>query len=206
MEKELNIREDLTLTIEKAGKGLEYGEVEVIVSNSGLDRHGEQIMVNGIDTSQIMKNPVLLWGHDYSSLPIGQIKKVWKSSGNLMARIKLDYDLYDFANTVYQMILRGTINAVSVGGLVRQWNDDYTIVEKLEMLELSVVPIGAHPDALVTRKELKKEYENFVFKSLAQKYKESDKDETIQVLQNIINALQESKKTKGVKKKIVLNY
>jgi HK97 family phage prohead protease len=173
--KENNQRVTSEFTIQKGVK-LEYGEVEVVVSNSGTDRHGESIIMEGIDTKQISKNPVVLWGHDYSSLPIGKITKLWKSNGNLMARIKLANELYDFADKVYKMIKEGIINAVSIGGIVKEWNDDYTIIKKMEMVELSVVPVGAHPDALVTAKslgieenEMKQSYKEFLTKSLNDK-------------------------------------
>lgn len=190
-------------------KGLEYGEVEVVVSNSGIDRYGDSINVNGIDLTQIRRNPVVLWAHQYSGLPIGQITKLWKSGGNLMARIKLDYDLYDFADTVYKMILRGTIRAVSIGGLVLEFglkedgSTDWFNIEKLEMVELSVVPVGAHPDALVTSKslgmtpeKLKSQFESFVRASLVDKMKdisENELDTHINSLETILAALKQNK-------------
>lgn len=183
-------------------KGLNYGEIEVVVSNSGIDRHGEAIIMEGIDLTQIRRNPVVLWAHDYGGLPIGQIVKLWKSSGNLMARIRLDYDLYDFADTVYKMIIRGTINAVSIGGIVTAWNENYTVIEKLEMVELSVVPVGAHPDALVVARsigkdveEVKDQFEKFLTGKVIDKYKNLGDDEVnqaIKVLKNLTAALEES--------------
>lgn len=151
-------------------KALNYGQVEVIVSNSAIDRHGESIRMEGIDTKQVMKNPVLLWGHDYESIPIGRIIKLWKSQGNLMARIELDYDIDEFADKVYKKIIRGSINAVSIGGIVKQWNEDYTVIEKMEMIELSLVTIGAHQDALVTSKSLE---ESFIQLAKVLNHKES---------------------------------
>lgn len=186
----------------KVEKSLSYGEVEVIVSNSAKDRQGESIVMEGIDITQVKRNPVVLWGHQYSNLPIGQITKIWKSQGNLMARIKLDYDIYEFADTVYKMIVRGTINAVSIGGIVKQWNADYTVVEKLEMLELSVVPIGAHPDALVTAKslgikkaELQRQYEEFINGALVDKFKNLSNNEIelhVKSLKALVSALESS--------------
>lgn len=194
-------------------KGLQYGEIEVIVSNSGLDRYGEHILVEGIDTKQVMRNPVVLWAHQYSGLPIGQILKLWRSNGNLMARIKLDYDIYEFANIVYQMILRGTINAVSIGGLIIEFGEgedgktDYSVIAKLEMVELSVVPVGAHPDALVVGKTLgikpevvREQFEDFVQKSVLDKLNHLDDDEinnSINSLETILAALKATKDQKA---------
>lgn len=192
MKREIGERIDVTLGIEVTGVAkdvgvitkaapsdeLGYGEIDVVVSNSGEDRHGEHIVMEGIDVSQVKRNPTVLWAHDYSGLAIGKIEKLWKESGNLLARIKFAYDISEFAHTVYKMVVGGFINAVSIGGVVRKWkNDDWEsgIIEKLEMVELSVVPVGAHPDALVigksfkkslgvSRKDLRSQYSDFVSK------------------------------------------
>lgn len=199
--------QDLYTGLEKAGKltinkALGYGEIEVVVSNSGLDRHGERIMMEGIDLSQIKRNPVVLWAHDYGALPIGQIVKLWRSNKDLMARIKLDYDIYSFADIVYKMMLRGTINAVSIGGIVQKWQDDdweTGVIEKLEMVELSVVPVGAHPDALVVARslnkpveEIQKSYEDFLQKSIIDKTKgmaDDDLNQTVITLEKLVATL-----------------
>lgn len=182
---------------------LKYGQVEVIVSNSAIDRHGESIEMDGIDVSQVKKNPVVLWAHDYSSLPIGNIVNIWKEAGNLMARLQLATEVYDFAGTVYKMILGGIINAVSIGGIVKQWNEDYTVIKQLEMVELSVVPVGAHPDALVTAKTigmkpdiLKEQYQDFLEKSLIDKLKvlpENEIESNIKALRNLTSALESAR-------------
>lgn len=199
--KAIDERVDYTASFEHVEKAaLEYGEVEVVVSNSGIDRHGESIKVDGIDLAQIKRNPVVLWAHDYSSLPIGKITKIWKKDGNLMARFKLATSLYDFADTVYKMIKEGVINAVSIGGIVKQWNSDGVSIDKLEMVELSVVPVGAHRDALVSSKSFSRDtvarqYESFLVKALSAKMGE-DKEITghIDTLEKILAALRETEK------------
>lgn len=203
-EKQTDVRTDLTagFVVEKAAKDLEYGEVEVIVSNSAKDRHGESILLEGIDLSQIKRNGVVLWAHDYGGLPIARIIKIWKSGGNLMARVKFAHDVYDFADTVYQMVLKEFVKAVSIGGLVKEWNEDYTVIKKLEMIEFSFVPIGAHQDALVTAKSLgltsdqmKKQYEEFMHKSLVDKFKgipQNEIEQHIKGLKALMSALETS--------------
>lgn len=84
-----------------------------------------------------------------------------------MARIKLSVEKYDFAKQVYDLILDGAINAVSLGGQVKKWNDDYSVIEQLELYEISVVPVGAHRDALITAKSVGKEKAASLRKSFA---------------------------------------
>lgn len=196
-------------SISDVTKALEYGEVEVVVSNSAVDRHGESIVMEGIDLSQIKRNPVLLWGHDYSGLPIGGITKLWKSTGNLMARIKFATGIYDFADTVYKMVQNGFVNAVSIGGIVKKWNTDMTVIEKMEMVELSVVPVGAHPDALITAKSFGvepetyiKQYEAFVEGAVEERMKGLGQEKTskyIETLEDILKTLKGTSEPKEPK-------
>lgn len=174
------------VAVERAtGKALAYGEFETVVSNSNEDRYFEKILVEGIDLKQIKKNPVVLWGHDYRGLPIGKITKIWIDGGNLMARIKLSVEKYDFAKQVYDLILDGVVNAVSLGGQVKKWNDDYSVIEQLELYEVSVVPVGAHRDALITAKSvgkdkvaaLRKSFADFEEKAMVDKMKAMPQDE-----------------------------
>ena len=138
-----------------ASSELQFGQVDVLVSNSGYDRHGESISIDGIDLRQFKKNPVIMWAHDYTTLPIGKSLKTIKENGNLMARAELDWDIDEFANKIYRKILKGSINAVSIGGIVRKWSDDGMVIKELEMVEFSFVPIGAHPEALVLGKDFR---------------------------------------------------
>lgn len=141
--------------IEKASK-LSEGEIEFVVSTNALDSHGERIDVDGIDFKEYKKNPVVLWGHDGFNLPIARTTKIWKESGKLMARAKF-YLKDDFSRKVYDFIVDGFLNAVSIGGMVTEWGEDGMTISKLSMKEFSVVSIGANPEALATAKQLSAE-------------------------------------------------
>lgn len=138
--------------IEKAQK-LSEGEVEFIVSTNSWDSHGERILVEGINVNEFKKNPVVLWGHDGFNLPIAKATKVWKEGGKLMARAKF-YLKDEFARKVYDYILDGFLNAVSIGGTVEEWDNDGLTITKMTMKEFSVVSVPANPDAIATAKSL----------------------------------------------------
>lgn len=138
--------------IEKATK-LQDGEVEFVVSTGALDAHGERINVDGINTKEYMKNPVVLWGHDSFNLPIAKTTKIWKEGGKLMARAKF-YLKDQFASKVYNYILDGYLQACSIGGGVEAWGNDGITIDKLNMKEFSVVSIPANGEALVASKSL----------------------------------------------------
>ena len=50
---------------------------EVIISTSGLNCYGGRVLTSGIDMTQFLKNPILLWMHrrsfDRDAMPIGRI-------------------------------------------------------------------------------------------------------------------------------------
>jgi len=132
---------------------LSNGEVEFVVSTNALDAHGERIDVEGISLKDYKKNPVVLWGHDGFNLPIAKTLKIWKEGGKLMARAL--FDLSDeFSNKVYNKIVNGFLNAVSIGGMVDEWGSDGMTIKKMNMKEFSVVSIPANPEALATAKSL----------------------------------------------------
>src|SRR6266436_4517309 len=59
-------------TIEKLRKAKEEnGTFDVIISTEDLDRSGEIVRQNGWELANYKNNPIVLWGHDYYSLPIG---------------------------------------------------------------------------------------------------------------------------------------
>jgi len=69
--------------------------------------------------------------------------------------------VYPFADTVYDMIKKGFINASSVGFKPLKYNfkdDGYgmAFIEQ-ELLEFSFVPVPDNPEALITSKSVEKE-------------------------------------------------
>jgi HK97 family phage major capsid protein/HK97 family phage prohead protease len=140
---------DIDLTVET--KDLGQGEVEAVISSGVLDRHGEKIDVAGISTKQYMKNPIVAWAHNYDLPPIGKAIKVWKEGEKLMGRMKFAIAENPMAKTVYELIQGGFLNAVSIGFIPLEMDGNtYT---KSEMIEFSVVPVPANPEALIFAKK-----------------------------------------------------
>lgn len=158
----LKVAAQFEIDINKAS--LPEGEVEVIVSTPALDRQGQSIKVDGINTDTIQKNGPVMWSHDYEQAPIGKIIKVWKTGGNLKARVQLAIGLNPMADMVYRMVKDGFIKAVSIGGIVKEFaknldgSTNFDVISKMEMIELSFCAIGANPEALVTMKSIEKEW------------------------------------------------
>lgn len=183
--------------IEKSTK-LADGEVEFVVSTNALDAHGERINVDGIDLKDFKKNPVVLYGHDGFNLPIATATKIWKEAGKLMARAKFFLD-DAFSSKVYDYIVKGRLNAVSIGGMIEEWNSDGITIDKMIMKEFSVVTIPANQEALVAAKslgddeqtELTKLANAYARKMLSQYDGASELQKNISYLENLVATLKE---------------
>lgn len=150
-------------------KKLAEREYEFTASTSVQDRDGEVIEVEGWDLKNFKKNPVVMYAHDYRTLPIGKAPKVWVSEGRLKNTIEFPpQGTYEFADIVERLVGTGYLKTESVGFIPKKWEDGdgeeapkrtYT---KQELLEISLVPIPSNPDALrnavndgiITTKEL----------------------------------------------------
>ena len=207
IEREVDEQVKLTLNFDSAStKDLGEGVLECVVTTASEDRHGENIVTSGIDTTRYMENPVVLYGHDYYGLPIGKTLKLTEQAKKMKARFQLATDILPFAATVYAMVKAGYINAVSIGGIVKKWSDDYRTIEEMEMLEFSIVSIPANPEALISSKsfekivgktmtEVKAEYEDAVKQVTLDKLKGMDNDDVkdaIKVLKTLIARLEET--------------
>lgn len=128
-------------------KEVEDRSFEVIASTEGQDRDGEVIMQDGIDTANYLKNPVILFGHDYWSLPIGKATGIEKRDGKTIIRgVFASEEANPMAERVFRLYKEGIITAVSIGFIPKRYEGN-RIVE-CELLELSFVPVPANPEAL----------------------------------------------------------
>lgn len=133
------------------------GGVSFVASSAAPDRYGDTIDQTGWDTASYERNPVLLWAHDYSTPPVGKVGALDKS-GDLTARgIEFTPEaMHPFGAQVGEMVKAGFLNTVSVGFLPKRWEErrdedgaflGYNFKEA-ELLEISVVPVPANPQAL----------------------------------------------------------
>lgn len=136
--------------------------IEFILSTDSLDRHGDSVSQDGWDLKNYKKNPVVCWAHDYSSLPVAKARNIRVEDGALKARaIFTPAGQIRFNDLVYELCRDGFLNACSVGFQPRKWNwaeDDerrfgIDFMEQ-ELLEFSVVPVPANPQALIEARAL----------------------------------------------------
>lgn len=206
-QREVGEKVSLTLAFEpNSVKELGDGAFEAVITTSSVDRTSESITTSGVTTDAYMKNPVVLYGHDYQGLPIGKTTKLVEYKNKIKAQFQLAVEEYPFAATVSALIKGGYLNAVSIGGIVRQWSDDYRVIEELEMLEFSVVPVPANAEALVTARSIKditgkdvdtirEEFSDFSHKVFVDKLKgmpQDDVKDAVKVLENLTARLKDT--------------
>ena len=132
-------------------------ELTFKISTAAIDRVGDTVAVDGWDLTQYLKNPVVLWAHDGSMLPIGKATKVWADNGALHATAEFTPPgMVRFNDVVFDLYKGGFLNAVSVGFRPTKWafSEDkdrkYGIdFMSQELLEFSAVPVPANPEALI---------------------------------------------------------
>jgi HK97 family phage prohead protease len=126
-------------------------------SDESVDRMGDTIRAAGWDIADFERNPVALWAHDSSAPPIGGARNVGVEGKRLAGDIEFaPPETYQFADTIYRLVLGKFIRAVSVGFLPtrhlfvqddpdRPWGIDFL---EQSLLEISVCPVPANPNAL----------------------------------------------------------
>ncbi len=124
-----------------------------LVSTASVDRMGDIIDQDGIDLKNYRKNPIVLWAHDYSQLPIGKSLWIKKQDGALVS--KMQFASTAFAQEVFQLYKEGFLKAFSIGFVPKEYEpiDESKPYGprrflKSEMLEYSAVPVPANPEAL----------------------------------------------------------
>lgn len=120
-----------------------------VASTPGVKRDGLEIDQSKWNLAPYETNPVVLWAHDYSSLPIGRAS-VRVEDGRLMTDVTFD-TADEFAAKVRDKYARGFLNAVSVGWRDVETGEGKAAEVQHELLDISAVPVPGDPDALAER-------------------------------------------------------
>lgn len=146
-------------TVISEREATETGSSRITIFANALARDGIELVLEGLDTVNYLKNPVVLWAHDSTGhtesagLPIGRTLGLEKTDGKLVADFEFLGD-DPFAQRVKNAWDKGFINASSIAWMPTEteetskedkaaWRD-----VKSELLEWSLVAVPADPDAL----------------------------------------------------------
>ena len=141
--------------------GTGQGPVTFVLSTDDVDRHGDVVSADGWRLEAYLRNPVLLWAHDYRHPAIGRAVSVWTEPHRLLA--KMEFAPTAFAQEVASLYACGFQWGVSVGFRPIRWEERrdsrtgaYLGLHYLEqeLLEVSAVPVPANRQALRRQAEM----------------------------------------------------
>lgn len=128
-----------------------------IITTPNPDRVNDIVEPSGLETSNYLKtNPVVLWQHDDSELPIGKCISLYTAPDGIIATVEfVDPDtpfVGPKAEAIFSLIKQGVLNAVSIGFNVTEcFMNEYggmTITEA-ELVEFSIVNVPCNRDAIL---------------------------------------------------------
>ena len=129
-----------------------------VLSTDEVDRHGDAVSADGWRLEAYLRNPVLLWAHDYRRPAIGRAIALWTEPHRLLA--KMEFAPGAFAQEVAALYERGFQWGVSVGFRPIRWEERRDPASgaflglrylEQELLEVSAVPVPANRQALRRR-------------------------------------------------------
>ena len=126
------------------------GRFKMLITSGAVDRDNEVILPEGLDTTNYMKNPVVLLFHKLDMLPIGVTESLTKTELGWVAEGRFaPADANPLAQQVRKLYDLGIMRASSVGFMVKQRDRaNPGIISKSELYEWSFVPVPSNPDAL----------------------------------------------------------
>ena len=151
------IRKTLSVTVEPTD---DSRVITFDASNETRDRDGEVIKASAWDLSNYLKNPVVQWAHKYDEPPVGKSPGINVANGVLKLPVEFPPEgTYEFADIIYRLAKGGFISAVSVGFIPKEFErgkkegDPSRTYTKVELLEVSIVPVPSNPDAIVSARD-----------------------------------------------------
>ncbi len=131
-------------------------QVKFVLSEALPDREADCVDPNGIDLTNYLRNPVVLWAHDHHAPPIARCISIGVEAGRLVGVAEFVPASVPVAGPTAEMALQmikiGFLNAVSIGFRPVEFdfnNDGGMDFTKSELLEFSIVTIPCLPSALV---------------------------------------------------------
>lgn len=136
--------------------------IKFVASTANPDRYGDVVDQKGWDLRAYNRNPVVLFNHNPTQMPIGK-GKAYVENEQLMLEVEFDQN-DEMAKTIEQKVRDGYINAVSVGfqpskTIARSslpadhpyYGKSGSYFAKSELLEVSIVTIPANNEATLSK-------------------------------------------------------
>ena len=195
-----------------------------VVNTENVNEYGYRILTGGIDISQYMRNPVVLFGHTRAlnnnpEAIIGRVVKLYIEDSKLIADIEFDQN-DKYAQKIAKKVEGGFIRMASLYADVIEGSTDEALVlpgqthetiTKCKLVEISIVDIGGNDDALklsrngqpIQLKKIESKLNNndMSLKTIALALALADNATDVQVLQevNTLKLAKETAETKATK-------
>ncbi|NPD67290.1 peptidase [Lichenicola cladoniae] len=162
---DVTLRKEMISTITQVSDRV----LRFVISTPNPDRENDTIALDGWDLINFRRNPVVLWGHEQSCLPVGKATWIEIDDGALKADVEFvpgDWPhIGDKAEAVLRCCQNGFLAATSVGFRPL----DYDIAndrddgegwcppmdfKRQELLEFSIVTVPANAEALIEFNDL----------------------------------------------------
>lgn len=145
--------------VKLAGADAKTRTVRYVLSTSAADRVNDTIDPAGWQLDNYKKNPVLLYGHDRYTPPIGRALEIGVVGTQLEGTFEFaSPDVHPFADTIYKLVTNGFLPGGSVGfmPITYMWNEQTGGIDfkTQELLEFSVVTVPCNPEALAVNLSL----------------------------------------------------
>lgn len=129
-----------------------------LVTSEKIDRQNEVVKSDAYNIDKFMLNPVMFFQHNSQELPIGKWLEYEKTDNGLL----LGGWFHEIPNeegdnlsaTIKEYVKQGIINSTSIGFRAlkshtdRIDNKNILVYDEIELIEVSIVTIGANPEAL----------------------------------------------------------
>jgi len=140
-------------------------EFRARITTNTIDRDGEIINPEGIDTSSYCRTGTVLWNHNYSEPAIGRVISIWPlieiggGTTGQVAHVRMAVGI-PTADEIFALIQQRVLSAMSIGFVPIRGRKPTTkernelpdlkyIHEQIALLEISVVNVPANPEALI---------------------------------------------------------
>lgn len=133
-----------------------------IINDNRINRNGWKTISQGINTTEYMMNPVVLFIHNKNSFPVGSTESIHLEGDELIADIWFHEETVE-AKIVKRLVEVGILRATSIGiepvklgkpipvpkeRAAFTWSDSYPVFEESSLLEISIVPVPANSGTL----------------------------------------------------------
>ena len=138
------------------------------LTTDSVDRDGEVLVPQGMNAKDYEKNPVLFYNHEYDQ-PIGKVTNIKRVDRAVMGNLEFAQRPKDFIGDFFPsfveaLVKQGIVKGVSVGFVPEQggarvaskadrskFGDGIKkVFNKWKLLEVSIAPLPANQDALIT--------------------------------------------------------